>query len=129
LPRLTAAAAIALSLASIPEPAAQELPARPKPPAIAPLPPVRPANLGGPPNAGGPAPPATPQSLPPAAPPAAPASGLASPAEKAADGPRPLPAASRQRMHACGLEWQDMKIAGQARDKTWREFAEVCLSR
>ncbi|MGI8569588.1 MAG: hypothetical protein ACR2KT_11210 [Methylocella sp.] len=41
--------------------------------------------------------------------------------------PRTLPPASRARMHACGLEWQKMKETGAAADKTWFDFARICL--
>jgi hypothetical protein len=41
--------------------------------------------------------------------------------------PISLPPASRERMHACGVEWQKMKQSGAAADKTWRDFATVCL--
>ncbi len=41
--------------------------------------------------------------------------------------PRNLPLASRVRMHACGLEWQKMKETGAAADKTWLDFARICL--
>lgn len=62
-------------------------------------------------------------SLPPAAAiPAEPA-----PPQEAPRQPRSLPAAPRARMHACGLEWQKMKETGAAADKTWFEFAQVCL--
>ncbi len=39
-----------------------------------------------------------------------------------------LPIASRARMKACGLTWQDMKLEGKAADDTWREFATRCLA-
>jgi hypothetical protein len=42
---------------------------------------------------------------------------------------RYLPSASRARMHACGLEWQKLKETGSAADKTWFEFAQVCLAK
>ncbi|WP_395664405.1 hypothetical protein [Methylocella sp.] len=42
---------------------------------------------------------------------------------------RPLPAAPRARMRACGEEWRTMKRDGAARDKNWRDFAETCLKR
>ncbi|MGH6868754.1 MAG: hypothetical protein ACREDA_07795 [Methylocella sp.] len=42
--------------------------------------------------------------------------------------PRNLPPASRARMHACGLEWQKMKETGAAADKTWFDFARICLA-
>jgi hypothetical protein len=32
-------------------------------------------------------------------------------------------------MHACGLEWQEMKETGAAADKTWFDFALVCLAK
>lgn len=40
---------------------------------------------------------------------------------------RPLPAASRARMRACGDEWRKLKLEGAARDRNWRDFADVCL--
>lgn len=43
--------------------------------------------------------------------------------------PRPLPPATRERMHACGLEWQQIKWSGSAGEKTWRNFAMECLPR
>jgi hypothetical protein len=43
--------------------------------------------------------------------------------------PISLPPASRERMHACGAEWQKMKKSGAAADKTWRDFATVCLAK
>jgi hypothetical protein len=43
--------------------------------------------------------------------------------------PRNLPPASRARMHACGLEWQKMKETGAAADKTWGDFARICLAK
>jgi hypothetical protein len=44
--------------------------------------------------------------------------------------PKPfdLPAAPRSRMRACGERWQSIKMAGQAADQTWREFATGCLA-
>ncbi|MGH6850443.1 MAG: hypothetical protein ACREDD_08385 [Methylocella sp.] len=42
--------------------------------------------------------------------------------------PRNLPPASRTRMHACGLEWQKMKETGAAADRTWYDFARICLA-
>ena len=41
--------------------------------------------------------------------------------------PHDLPVASRTRMHECGAQWQQMKMAGTAADKTWRVFAQSCL--
>ena len=43
--------------------------------------------------------------------------------------PRNLPPTSRARMHACGLEWQKMKETGAAADKTWFDFARICLAK
>jgi hypothetical protein len=43
--------------------------------------------------------------------------------------PRNLPPASRARMHACGLEWQKMKETGATADKTWFDFARICLAK
>jgi hypothetical protein len=43
--------------------------------------------------------------------------------------PRNLPPASRARMHACGLEWQKMKATGATADKTWFDFARICLAK
>jgi hypothetical protein len=43
--------------------------------------------------------------------------------------PRNLPPASRARMHECGLEWQKMKETGAAADKTWLDFARICLAK
>ncbi len=43
--------------------------------------------------------------------------------------PRALPPASRERMHACGLEWQQIKWSGSAGERTWRDFATECLPR
>lgn len=42
--------------------------------------------------------------------------------------PYVLPPASRARMHECGVEWQAMKMSGEASDKIWRVFATACLS-
>jgi hypothetical protein len=88
-------------------------------PFSAPLPPRRPA-----------------ESTPLSAAPVAPTSTLSEPGgtpSPAASGagdlpPHPLPAASRERMHACGVEWRNMKASGAATDKTWREFAQTCLA-
>jgi hypothetical protein len=83
-----------------------------------PLPPERPSDITpGTPSIAAPVP------APPA--PEAPPAPTANPVRAF----RPLPAASRQQMHACGLEWQKMKMDGTARDKTWRDFADVCLSK
>lgn len=40
-----------------------------------------------------------------------------------------LPPATRARMHECGIEWQRMKAAGTATEKTWYTFAQTCLAR
>ena len=80
-----------------------------------PLPPPRPANLG--------APPASPTpSLP---------TQAAGKAEEPFDIDHPpmLPGASRERMSACGREWQAVKKAGKDVDIGWREFATSCLTR
>jgi hypothetical protein len=61
--------------------------------------------------------------------PPAPALGETAPQNEAPRPPRHLPSASRARMHACGLEWQKAKETGQAADKTWFEFAQVCLAK
>ena len=53
-------------------------------------------------------------------------------AEKTTQGnigrPYVLPQASRARIHECGVEWQAMKMSGEATDKIWRVFAAVCLA-
>ena len=41
--------------------------------------------------------------------------------------PYMLPATTRSRVHECGVEWQRMKLSGEAAGKTWRVFASVCL--
>jgi len=61
--------------------------------------------------------------------PAAPAIAQPVPQQEALRRPRLLPPASRARMHACGLEWQKLKETGSAADKTWFEFARVCLAK
>ncbi len=40
-----------------------------------------------------------------------------------------LPTASHARMHQCAVEWQNMKLAGTAEEKTWFNFARKCLTR
>jgi hypothetical protein len=32
-------------------------------------------------------------------------------------------------MHVCGLEWQKMKETGAAANKTWLDFALICLAK
>jgi hypothetical protein len=93
---------------------------KPNPPFTAPLPPARPA---GPAGEG-----ATIDS------PQAPAISAApieapTPQRDPPPQPRNLPPASRARMHACGLEWQKMKETGAAADKTWLDFAQICLAK
>lgn len=100
---------------------AQDDSSRSKPAFIAPLPPRRPPDLGGAHIAPPTAPPSAP-SLP------EPPLATSPPASSVVDAPHPLPPASRERMHACGLEWQKMKASGEATDKTWREFAQICLT-
>jgi hypothetical protein len=60
------------------------------------------------------------------------ASSAGRPAEPDTQGnlgrPYNLPAASRARMHQCGIEWQALKMSGGAVEKTWRNFAAVCLA-
>ncbi|WP_139223490.1 hypothetical protein [Methylocapsa palsarum] len=89
-----------------------------------PPPPSRPANLGsgniGAPGAS-PAPPAQTPSPPPPSP--------FAPIPAELGPPMSLPPATRERMHSCGVEWQKMKQTGAAGDKTWRDFATVCLTR
>jgi hypothetical protein len=94
--------------------------AKPNPSFTAPLPPARPAGPAGvgetidvpsaPAISAGPIEAPTPQRDPPPQ-------------------PRNLPPASRERMHACGLEWQKMKETGAAADKTWLDFARLCLAK
>jgi hypothetical protein len=44
--------------------------------------------------------------------------------------PQPvLPPYERAAMRACGSEWQDMKLAGAADGRIWRDFAAECLRR
>jgi len=110
-----AASSFSLLLAALPAPQsalALDDPARSPLPATPPLPPPRPHY-----PAETDAVPAIPQAAEPA------------PAAEAPRQTRSLPPASRARMHACGLEWQKMKAAGSAADKTWYEFAAVCLVR
>ncbi|WP_156898111.1 hypothetical protein [Methylocapsa acidiphila] len=97
-----------------------EGPSKPKPSATAPLPPTRPADL--------PAPSVAPIT-PPMALPSPGAVERPTPSVVEAPALHPLPPASRERMHACGVEWKAMKGSGAATDKTWREFAEICLTR
>jgi len=94
----------------------------------APLPPARPADL---PACSAPPPQPVPLAIP------APAIAQATATLPAAtqlmapavtiDHPYMLPVASRARMHDCALQWQKMKLSGAAADKSWRDFAQVCL--
>ncbi len=96
---------------------------------VIPMPPMRPATLMRPVTLTRPAP-----LLPPAP---APQPVLAAPIVPPGKDPmvfnfspdmsQELPPASRAQMHKCGAEWQKMKASGEATDKTWRAFADVCL--
>lgn len=97
---------------------ALDAPAKPRPAFTAPLPPVRPTGLAGIP---------APAQSPPA--PASSSTPIEAPALELPAQPRTLPAASRTRMHECGLEWQKMKESGAAADKVWFDFAQVCLAK
>ncbi|MEJ0095821.1 MAG: hypothetical protein WDN46_21160 [Methylocella sp.] len=120
--RVLACVGLALGLGIMLAPAAfaqQEASGKPKPSFATPLPPVRPPEFdGNRATVDTPAPPAL--SSPAAATPGS-AANAAAPANL-------LPSASRERMHACGLEWQKMKLSGAAKNKTWRDFAQVCLA-
>ncbi len=138
-----AASALAFIAAIVPATvAAQDVAIKPPPTAVPPLPPARPADIAVGVGVGvangealAPAAPApttppvaqTPTALTEAPPATAPQNPQASAWKAGATGP--LPVASRRRMHECGLEWQKMKMSGQAVDKSWRDFAEICLSR
>jgi hypothetical protein len=94
--------------------------AKPSPPFTAPLPPARPAGpVGGRATIDFPSAPAI----------SAPPIGAARPQREPTAPPRNLPPASRARMHACGLEWQKMKETGAAANKTWLDFALICLAK
>jgi len=94
--------------------------AKPNPSFAAPLPPARPADpAGGRATIDFPSAPAI-SSTPIEA---------ARPQREPSAPPRNLPPASRARMHACGLEWQKMKETGAAVDKTWLDFALICLAK
>lgn len=96
---------------------AENAAAKSKPSVIVPLPPARPVE----PAAVGPAMGSSPLAPPVPAPPI--------PAGVPPLQPRKLPPASRAQMHACALEWQNMKSSGAAVDKTWLDFALVCLTK
>jgi len=82
------------------------------------------APMSSPGSGGSPVPQRTPTDSP-----STPAVPETAPRNEAPRPPRHLPSASRARMHACGLEWQKAKETGLAADKTWFEFAEVCLAK
>jgi hypothetical protein len=111
--------ALGLGAALATQALAQDVSERPKPSFTAPLPPPRPLDLDG--DRANVAAPASPTLAAPTAP-------TTVPAASATTTPQILPPASRERMHACGLEWQKMKIAGDAKDKTWLDFAQTCLA-
>ncbi len=124
---------------------AQDAASKAKPPAATPLPPTRPLSVGG--DAASAAVPQTPTATtmapqtarakrgadpgrrPPPQAPTAPEASAPRDATWKAGATGPLPPAPRQRIHACGLEWEKMKMAGQTIDKSWRDFAEICLTR
>lgn len=142
------ALAIIVAISALTGAADSDTAGRAKPAAVTPIPPTRPAELGvgsaasqAQPADGGaspaartaaaPSPPTPPafSQTPPQAPPqvSSQASTEADPAGATAT-PKTLPKASRQRMHACGVEWQKLKMTGQTIDKNWLDFAEICLS-
>jgi len=79
------------------------------------------------------APATNPLRRPPAAAPAAPATPTTEPAPAAAaperKAPTPAQLAQRNKMKACGAEWQALKKAAATKGKPWREFASECLKR
>jgi len=93
-------------------------PGRPRTLDVVPLPPPRPADFDGARV------PDQPRAVPPSTSPATQAND-----DAAILRPRTLPTASREQMHACAVEWREMKKSGAAGDKTWRDFAQSCLSR
>lgn len=95
---------------------AQEGAAKPRPPFTVPLPPPRPENPSASPGTS-------------AFSAAAPALAQPAPQQEPPRQPRLLPPTSRARMHTCGLEWQKLKETGLAADKTWFEFAQLCLAK
>ena len=121
---------------------AQDAASKAKPPAATPLPPTRPLSVGGDAtSAAVPQTPMAPQTAPssaaqtqaaaPPQPPTAPETSTPATRDATwkAGATGPLPPAPRQRIHECGLEWEKMKMAGQTIDKSWRDFAEICLTR
>lgn len=94
------------------------------------------------PSVSAPLPPRRPPSQQPLQPPAPPPVGAGPFGAPPAAGARPeplspdtsvppptLPRASRQRMHACAVDWQKIKQEGQTGGTSWREFATKCLTR
>lgn len=94
--------------------------AKPNRPFVAPLPPIRPAGPGGEHAT---------TDFPSAPAPSAAPIEAARPQRGPPPALRNLPPASRARMHACGLEWQKLKETGAAADKTWFDFALICLAK
>jgi hypothetical protein len=118
---IQALARFAMAAAQPLQPAfALEAVSKPDPSLTVPLPPVRPVL----PDAGRTKAETPPAAAAPAAPPEAPA-----PPKDLAREPRSLPPAPRARMHACGLEWQKLKETGAAAEKTWFDFAQICLTK
>jgi hypothetical protein len=119
VPRAMGLVFLTAALMTPPPVFALDAPAKPRPAFTTPLPPLRPA------GAGVPAPPQSP-TVP--ASPTLPIGAPTPPAEPPSQ-PRNLPPATRARMHECGLDWQKMKESGAAADKTWFDFARVCLAK
>ena len=96
--------------------------------AAAPEPPQRPAEFG---RATAAPDTSTPTAAAPnaCASPSCPAAGGREPVDVDMDSLKPynLPPASRAKMRACGEQWRDLKLAGNATGLTWRTFAEKCL--
>ncbi|MGA3303473.1 MAG: hypothetical protein ABSC72_09315 [Methylovirgula sp.] len=92
---------------------------------VIPMPPMRPATLMRAPPLLPPAPASTPQPV--LAVPVVPPGKDPMVFDFSPDMSQELPPASRAQMHKCGAEWQKMKASGEATDKTWRAFADVCL--
>jgi hypothetical protein len=40
-----------------------------------------------------------------------------------------LPKASRERMHACAIEWEKYKMSAKPPMTIWRDYAARCLTR
>jgi hypothetical protein len=60
--------------------------------------------------------------------PAAPAPATAAPAPTT-KAPSSAQMAQRNKMKACGAEWQALKKAGKTQGKTWRQFSSECLKK